>query len=967
MKINTYSNLNQPVGKIYPKKIPNNYVKQYYGTANIVRDTSSHAAEFTFGKSLCGVTNTQNLPSNLPVSYTKINEFSIPGLDTKASVFKLANGQKIVILPKKGPAFIRTTFNVGAFNETDNIKGISHFIEHNLFNGSKDLLPKQYDQSVSDMGGYTNASTSFDKTDYYMSLQLLDENSLENAISLNANLTQFPSFPVDQLDKEKSPVKSEIDMYKDDIVDVAFGTMLKNLFSVKSDCSNLILGSPQNIDSFSKEQVIDYFNTWYTPDNALTVITGDVDVNKTINLAAKYYNKKFVPSADNKKYYQPINPINSSVRQDIIKQGSDKAAITLGFHIPENVSHKELTALSIISLLMSTPNSSLNKKLDEFGLSAPNFSFENLFNVKNSPKCFYSAIISEEFDVEKIIKILYGELRNLSDIPPDLNALNNAKNIMLSNIQNKIAEYSENINLLLTEICRFDEYDHIQKTINDINSVTPDFIVQTAKKYLDLNKASLCAAHAENTSPQQIINNYKEASSFIPSFGSSNLKNNMINTINSVKTYTLHNNIQTSVIPSSNAVSSALSMSVETDLISSVPKPVFDILEEMLNKGSRVINENTYNDILCSKNINLSFSVSPLGINVNAEFDGDKTSDVISLVKTVLSAPDFDISKFNTIKKNIKNQLISSQKTPNNLIDKVLFPNIRSCDTIEEQIKQIDNISLDDVKNLFNKIMYSSQCLATFTLPIANNPSLNNIVCNNLSFGMPIFQQPIINRKINTGTFKPVLSPVTVCCPQNSLQANIVQAYSFKYSPNISDIAKIKLLNIILGASSMSSRLFTDLRESQKLAYSVGSFLDSQNDTGIINLYVNTSTQSDNNCFDSPQNVSLALQAFQNNVNLLKTQPVSDKELQIAKNKLKTSILNEQEGNSNLNSQLHNIRNSAYGFNYIRELYNAIDNITARDLLNTANYVFRYQPVTAIVAGQNTLNALNLSENILKV
>ncbi len=103
--------------------------------------------------------------TNNPVGYTKIGEIEIPGLKDKASIFKLANGQKVIIAPKQGTTYVKTTYNVGSMNETDDIRGMSHYIEHNLFNGSKELAPRDYDKRVSDLGGYTNASTNYLGTD----------------------------------------------------------------------------------------------------------------------------------------------------------------------------------------------------------------------------------------------------------------------------------------------------------------------------------------------------------------------------------------------------------------------------------------------------------------------------------------------------------------------------------------------------------------------------------------------------------------------------------------------------------------------------------------------------------------------------------------------------------------------------------------------------------------------------------
>ena len=74
-----------------------------------------------------------------PMSYIKTGEMEFP-YDTKAHCYKLANGQKVIIVPQEGETVVRTYVNTGSMNEPDNIRGISHYIEHNLFNGSKGFL-----------------------------------------------------------------------------------------------------------------------------------------------------------------------------------------------------------------------------------------------------------------------------------------------------------------------------------------------------------------------------------------------------------------------------------------------------------------------------------------------------------------------------------------------------------------------------------------------------------------------------------------------------------------------------------------------------------------------------------------------------------------------------------------------------------------------------------------------------------
>ena len=82
-----------------------------------------------------------------PMAYSPMPDLNLPN-DLKAKCYKLANGQKVVIMSKKGMTTIRTYVNTGSMNEPDNLRGISHYIEHNLFNGSEGLNAGEFFQKV---------------------------------------------------------------------------------------------------------------------------------------------------------------------------------------------------------------------------------------------------------------------------------------------------------------------------------------------------------------------------------------------------------------------------------------------------------------------------------------------------------------------------------------------------------------------------------------------------------------------------------------------------------------------------------------------------------------------------------------------------------------------------------------------------------------------------------------------------
>ena len=147
----------------------------------------------------------QNL-AQAPVSYTFVRDIKLP-FSKNAKLFKLANGQKVVILEKKGPTVLETYYNVGSMNEPDNLRGISHFNEHMAFNGSngpdgKTLNSGDFFKIVNEIGGYTNASTGFSQTDYFISSQLLGENVFDKSAFIQSQQLQYPEHSADMIEKE---------------------------------------------------------------------------------------------------------------------------------------------------------------------------------------------------------------------------------------------------------------------------------------------------------------------------------------------------------------------------------------------------------------------------------------------------------------------------------------------------------------------------------------------------------------------------------------------------------------------------------------------------------------------------------------------------------------------------------------------------------------------------------------------
>lgn len=897
--------------------------------------------------------------SSSPVSYTKIGEIEIPGVKEKASIFKLANGQRIIISPKPGPTYIKTTYNVGSLNETDDIRGISHFIEHNLFNGSKELAPREYDKRVSDLGGYTNASTNYGTTDYYIRLQLINDNSLEEAIRLNALQTQFPTFPIEQLEKEKEPVKSEIDMYQDKPEFVATSMAMKNLFNIKSKSVDFILGTKDNINSLNREKLLDYFNTWYTPDNAVTVVTGDVNTNETIKLISKYYNKKNDYSNINKRYNEPIVYNNKPIRTDIILPNATSSIAAFAFAIPEGTSQLDNDKTDVLLALLTSSTSSLSKALDKDGILM-NFSKEKMQNKPDSAKAIIGTIESSENKIEGAIKTVYEELEKIAKNPPSQTELNDVKNRMINSVK-AMAESSLDINYTLTNMALNNNYGYFTETINNINSMTPMDISETARKFLDLNKVSMCVSHEKNADANSINKNYATAlnSHKTVSFKASATPKDSISKItNNIKQYKLNNNIETSYTNGVNGAKASFILNYKCENLNNVSSPAFSVLTTMLNRGSLYRNNDATNQIKSSNDINTSFNANHNGISIIAAFNDDKLNTALGLIKETLLNPNLTENEFNRAKQIIKDNILIQPKSPDDNLASVMYPEIKCFASKEQKLKEIDVLTLQDVQKLYYDILSASQATASMVAPIDEKPYLIDSLNYELA-KLPVVKPYTLQHSKEYNIYKPNIQEKYIIDTDERAQAEVVQAYTFKNTTNIDDIAKINTMNLILGGS-MSSRLFTDLRENQKLAYHVSSEMQGENDTCAICLTIGTTTESEDPKEGSPENLRKALEGFKRNINLLKTQNVSDTELKNAKTKLKSEVLDLMETNHNKNIVLCKSKDSPYNKEYYIQLIEAIDKITPEDIKATANHIFSNPPITSIVASKKTIEALNL-------
>ena len=881
-----------------------------------------------------------------PMKYTSLGKMELP-YSTAASVYKLENGQKVVIIPKDGSTVVKTYVNTGSMNEPDKVRGISHFIEHNLFNGSNGLEAGEFFDTVNKIGANTNASTGFSATDYYISSHLLKKNDLEKEIKIHSSMLESPKFALNMLEKEKGPVTSEINMILDNPDNVATNNTLKLLYNIKSNSKDMIGGTVDNINSLTREDVVDYYERNYTPQNMVTVITGEVNPEETMALVSKYFSSKNVnPKPRN---FETLAPIEKSVRNDIISDKATSAIVSLGFNGPKNNNTKDKILMNAFqSFLTGSSTARLSKSLEKIQTGA----MLTTERISTKPEDSIVALLSSQTsdtNSENVIKTVFNEIAQLEKNPPTEQELDIVKKKLKLNLA-QVFENSEMVNSAVGAGMLDNDMKGVTDFEETINNMTAKDIVDFAKKYFDLNKVAITVVHPNTANSESIVKNYNKQKQVSFTGSSSEINHKEAINASKVKQYGITNNLSV-VTNDTKSDMAVLDLNLSASVPADVKPGLANILSIMLNRGSAFKDETKFFTDLAKQGISTNFDASERGISASSTFLPSDGVNAIKSAKEVLLNPRFTQEDLSFAKKVVKENIQNAAKTAGEGLLKEMFKGQFYGNTKEDILKNIDGIQLDEVKGLHQYIINNAQGHVAISAPFEKNESLKNDFLKELCSDFPTFKP---SKPTIFDGFIPVENKSVVVQDHNKSQAEIQMGYKFKTNDNLKDSVTFDLLNTILGGTA-SSRLFSDLREKQKLAYRVNSNLGYYDNSGVLSLYIKTTTDNAQTGEVSYDNLQKSINGFNSHVQKLMNEKVSEEELENAKLNLKTKILDSAESTSAKNASILSGLKSFYGISQDNQALDLIDKITVDDIKASANYIFNSNPTVSVVATKNTI------------
>ncbi|MFV0503216.1 MAG: M16 family metallopeptidase [Lachnospirales bacterium] len=412
----------------------------------------------------------------------------------------LSNGIKVVL--ENTPIFRSVSVGVfvknGSRYEKINENGISHFIEHLLFKGTKNRNAKEIADAIDSVGGYINAGTTKEMT-YYFTKTL--DTHFSTSVDILSDMYFNSLFEESAIEKEANVILEEINMHEDYPDDLSYEILTSKVFS-DSSLGMAISGKKEIISKFRRNDFINFFNRRYSTQNTVISIVGNIDFNKAIDLLEKQFgvfiNNDFKDINLSATYNKSIVLKEKDIEQNHINiafEGTAKNTL-------------EYYDLAIFSTLLGNGMSSiLNQKIrEEKGLCYAIFS-ENTAYSDIGLFSIYTAV--SESNTIQTIELIENELSSLKRNLIDKDLLDKTKERLKSSYILSLESPSGRMLSMGSYLCQYGKIKTADEILNNINCVTLDRLEATINKVLDFTNMSISAVGKVNSNINKYIKEYK--------------------------------------------------------------------------------------------------------------------------------------------------------------------------------------------------------------------------------------------------------------------------------------------------------------------------------------------------------------------------------------------------------------------------------------------------------------------------
>ena len=772
------------------------------------------------------------LAAQKPVTATRLT--SVEGI----TEYSLPNGLHFLLFPdaSKPTATVNITYLVGSRNEGYGESGMAHLLEHMAFKGT----PKHPNipQELTDHGTRPNGTTWYDRTNYFETVPATDAHILW-ALELEADRMVNSFIAKKALESEFSVVRNEFEAGENSPFNVLMERVIATAY-LWHGYGRSTIGSKEDIESVPIERLKAFYQKYYQPDNAVLVVAGKIDQEKTLHLVEKIYGAipRPVRSLDKgnilyKTY--TVEPTQDGERFVSLRRIGDAPLVMAGYHVPAG-SHPDYAAVDVLAeVLGNEPSGRLYKALVDTKTAAGIGAFA--FQLREPGMLMTYAQLRNGGALDSARAVLEHTLDLAASAPVSAEEVARGKATLLSGIDLLLAN-SERVGFALSEWASMGDWRLIYLHRDRIAAVTPADVQRVAAAYLKPSNRTagvfLPTDKPDRTTvPQagpveQMLAGYvgKALAQAGEAFDASP-SNIDVRTKHSV----LPNGLELSLLPKRTrgaTVHGQLSIRYGSAATLTGTAIVNSLMQDLLSRGTTALTRQQVSDSLDKLKARVYMGGAGNNLSVDIETTHDALPAVLTLVAGELKTPRFDASELDKLKQEQIAQLEAIRSEPqmkaNVAMQRRMNPYPKGhplyAMTAEEQIAEIGSVTIEQIRKFHQDFLGASH--ADLAVVGDMNADSTAALARTLLGGWQSAQP--FERMVRTA---PVIDSATIVIETpDKANAFIAAVQNVALRDDDPDYPAMALANFILGGGFINSRLATRLRQQEGISYGVGSALN---------------------------------------------------------------------------------------------------------------------------------------------
>lgn len=842
------------------------------------------------------------------------------------SVTKLDNGQTVIIKQvKNNPIVIIDTWvKTGSINENDQNNGVSHFLEHLFFKGTKEHPTGDFDRILESKGAETNAATSKDFTHFYI---LIPSKYFDLAMDLHSNMLLNPLIPGKELEKERKVVMEEIAKDANSPNEKVTDNLNAMLYKTHP-YKRKVLGTNEIIGKITRDEILGYYNTHYGPQNMITIVIGDVDPQHALDKIKEDF--KTEPRKITKNINKPEKQLSAKIKK-VDYQPVQSGYLLIGYR-GANAFSTDVYALDVLATILGDGKSSiLYQDIKEQKQLANSISANNS-TYREDGTFIIGANFSPE-NVDKLQKAIFDDVAKVRKEGVTEDQLKLAQ----SSIEKDTYYGRESISNIASEIgyttVLTDNPKYYDEYLTNIKKVTLKDIKRVADIYLGENRSAVSIVLPESAKTVQAAAKTQVSHSA-----------KLVAEIPTTQKYELDNGA--TLLLSPNDLNDIIAMSIYFKgggFLEKIPGTA-DVVSSVMLKGTQKYSSLELAQVMEENGIQINPSATADAFSIEVLTTKDQLPKTLDILNEVVNNATFDDYEIEKVKTSKLNSIKKSRDEPLNVAleeyKSLIFENSIYSNGPKIYEKTLPKIQKDDIFEYYNTIFNPKNTVISVNGNVNKADIVNQLT--DIFAGNKAMSPVAFNYSNYASKIYPLTGPKTVVKHVDDLKtAWLILGWQMPGVQNQKDCATLQVINAILG-SGMSSRLFRNVRDQEGLAYQLGSSYSPKILKGAFTMYIGT----------NPKTLNLAKQKMLEEVTKMKTGFVSDKELQEAKDKIIGNYLISQETNLDKASSVGWFETSGRGFNFKDKYEKIINSVTASDIIEVANKYFNENYVTSIIEGQ---------------